>query len=146
MFKIKSSTSIGRLVKYYTEKNQIPDNDLSLMFKGMHIRNDDTPEKLQMKNDDVIEVFCKEPGTIKEINYTRIKAIYCENIWRFKVRPKTKLRKLKKAFSELVGVHSSLLYFMFMNKLIKDDDTPEKLNMNDDTSIEVLQDRLSNIC
>ncbi len=141
LFKIKSSTSIGRLVKYYTDKNQIPDQSLGFMFKGLQIKSDDTPEQLKMKDDDVIEVFCKETEENNEIKYTRIKAMYRDSVWRFKVRPRTKLKKLKKAFSELANMHATHLHFMFMGKLIRDDDTPERLNMSDDIFIEVFQDR-----
>lgn len=142
--KIRSSTSIGQLIKYYSYKKDIAEESLAFMFKGMHVSREDTPEQLQMKDDDELQVVYRQQKVGQEDEkFVKIKAVFCENIWRFKVRPRTRMKKLKKTFSEQVGVHVKNLQFVFRGEFIGDDDTPEKLNMKDEIVIEVIQDRMA---
>lgn len=138
-FIMKSSTSISRLIKYYSNKGQIPEDSVRFLFKGLQINGEDTPERLEMKNDDVIEVFCDCPQETQEVHFIKIKALYCDKVWfRFKVKPHTKMRKFKKTFGEIVGVSSKNLRFLFLGVFIRDDDTPEKLELKDNMIIEVV--------
>lgn len=135
---------MGRLFDYYNEKYNIPESLLKLFFNGFRVHYNDTPETLGIKNGDIVQA-CLEVGQIKrEASFIKIKAVYCDDtLLRFKVRPRTKFRKLKKHYSEFVGVPVDYLRFLFFETTISDDDTPEKLKMKNEVVIEVVRDRSS---
>jgi small ubiquitin-related modifier len=142
-FKMKQTTNMGRLFDYYNEKYNIPESMLKFFFDGARIHYNDTPEKLGIKNNDLVQA-CLEAHeqTGKENSFIKIKAVYSDDtLLRFKVRPRTKFRKLKKHYSEFVGVPVDYLRFLFFETTINDDDTPEKLKMKNEVVIEVISDR-----
>jgi len=59
----------------------------------------------------------------------------------FKVKLTTQMSKLKKSYSERVGVTMSSLRFLFDGKRINDTDTPKCLEMENDDVIEVYQEQ-----
>lgn len=56
-FKLRTSTRIGKLKKSYSELTGLPERCFQFVFNSMIINNDDTPSKLRMQNQDVIEVY-----------------------------------------------------------------------------------------
>lgn len=59
----------------------------------------------------------------------------------FRVKFTTPMQKIKKSYSERVGVPVTSLRFLFDGKRINDTDTPKLLEMEEDDSIEVFQEQ-----
>lgn len=59
----------------------------------------------------------------------------------FRVKFTTPMSKIKKSYSERVGVPVSSLRFLFDGKRINDTDTPKQLEMEEDDTIEVYQEQ-----
>ena len=59
----------------------------------------------------------------------------------FRVKQTTQMGKLKKSYSERVGVPVSSLRFLFDGRRINDDETPKALEMEQDDVIEVYQEQ-----
>lgn len=59
----------------------------------------------------------------------------------FKVKMTTQMTKLKKSYSERVGVSVNSLRFLFDGKRVNDTDTPKCLEMENDDVIEVYQEQ-----
>jgi len=59
----------------------------------------------------------------------------------FKVKMTTQMSKLKKSYSERVGVSVNSLRFLFDGKRINETDTPKTLEMENDDVIEVYQEQ-----
>ena len=56
-FQVKTTTLLGKLKKHYSERVGVPVNSLKFLFDGRRIRDDETPELLEMEHEDVIEVY-----------------------------------------------------------------------------------------
>ena len=50
-----------KLIEKYSEMENVVPEAIQLIFKGNAITNDDTPNKLQIAAEDILEV-CKVPG------------------------------------------------------------------------------------
>merc|ERR1711983_460834 len=59
----------------------------------------------------------------------------------FRVKQTTLMGKLKKSYSERVGVPIASLRFLFDGRRINDDETPKALEMEQDDVIEVYQEQ-----
>ena len=56
-FRIKMSTKLEFLKKSYAKSVKLPVSPLKFIFRDQRINDNDTPSSLQMKKDDVIEVY-----------------------------------------------------------------------------------------
>ena len=63
----------------------------------------------------------------------------------FRVKQTTLMGKLKKSYSERVGVPIASLRFLFDGRRINDDETPKALEMEQDDVIEVYQEQTGGI-
>ncbi|XP_014675498.1 PREDICTED: small ubiquitin-related modifier-like [Priapulus caudatus] len=63
-FKVKMTTAMAKLKKSYSERVGIPANSLRFLFDGHRINDEDTPKKLEMENEDVIEVYQEQTGGV----------------------------------------------------------------------------------
>jgi len=59
----------------------------------------------------------------------------------FRVKMTTQMGKLKKSYSERVGVPVASLRFLFDGRRINDEETPKALEMENDDVIEVYQEQ-----
>lgn len=59
----------------------------------------------------------------------------------FRVKFTTPMSKIKKSYSERVGVPVTSLRFLFDGKRINDTDTPKQLEMEEEDTIEVYQEQ-----
>lgn len=59
----------------------------------------------------------------------------------FRVKYTTPMSKIKKSYSERVGVPVTSLRFLFDGKRINDQDTPKQLEMEEEDTIEVYQEQ-----
>jgi len=56
-FKVKKNTSVGKMKKAYVERTGYPINKLRFLFDMRKINDDETPQYLEMEDDDVIETY-----------------------------------------------------------------------------------------
>ncbi|XP_046577184.1 small ubiquitin-related modifier-like [Haliotis rubra] len=59
----------------------------------------------------------------------------------FRVKMSTPMLKLKKSYSERMGLQLTSLRFLFDGRRINDSETPKQLEMENDDSIEVYQEQ-----
>merc|ERR1712210_329124 len=77
-----------------------------------------------------------------ETEYIKLKVVGQDsNEIHFRVKQTTQMGKLKKSYSERVGVPVTSLRFLFDGRRINDDETPKALEMEQDDVIEVYQER-----
>ena len=77
-----------------------------------------------------------------ETEYIKLKVVGQDsNEIHFRVKMSTQMGKLKKSYSERVGVPVSSLRFLFDGRRINDDETPKALEMEQDDVIEVYQEQ-----
>jgi len=61
-FKIKKNTSLKKLMNAYCERANVRRSDVRFRLNGGPVQDDDTPLRLEMEEDDVIEVFGEQLG------------------------------------------------------------------------------------
>ncbi|CAI6368899.1 unnamed protein product [Macrosiphum euphorbiae] len=61
-FRVKAATALVRLKRSYCSKLGFQVDELRFVFDGHRITDDDTPKKLGMINDDVIEIYQERTG------------------------------------------------------------------------------------
>ena len=77
-----------------------------------------------------------------EVEYIKLKVVgQEENEIHYRVKTTTLLGKLKKSYSDRVGVPVDSLKFLFDGRRIHDDETPELLEMEHEDVIEVYQEQ-----
>merc|ERR1712025_299902 len=77
-----------------------------------------------------------------DTEYIKLKVVGQDsNEIHFRVKMTTQMGKLKKSYSERVGVPVSSLRFLFDGRRINDDETPKQLEMEQDDVIEVYQEQ-----
>lgn len=63
-FKLKMTTPLLKLKKAYSTHKDIPVSGLRFLFDGKRINDEDTPMKLDMRDDDQIEVYHEQTGGV----------------------------------------------------------------------------------
>ena len=77
-----------------------------------------------------------------DAEYIKLKVVGQDsNEIHFRVKQTTQMGKLKKSYSERVGVPITSLRFLFDGRRINDDETPKALEMEQDDVIEVYQEQ-----
>ncbi|CAF0736573.1 unnamed protein product [Rotaria sordida] len=61
-FKVKMTTSMGKLKKSYAERQGVGVATLRFLFDGKRINDDETPKQLEMEDNDTIEVYQEQVG------------------------------------------------------------------------------------
>ncbi|CAF3167832.1 unnamed protein product [Rotaria socialis] len=61
-FKVKMTTSLGKLKKSYAERQGVSAATLRFLFDGKRINDDETPKQLEMEDNDTIEVYQEQVG------------------------------------------------------------------------------------
>ena len=61
-FKIKKSTQLKKLMEAYCQRQGLSNNQCRFIFDGERIKDDDTPETLEMDNGDEIDVMVEQTG------------------------------------------------------------------------------------
>merc|ERR1712243_129915 len=81
-----------------------------------------------------------------ETEYIKLKVVGQDsNEIHFRVKQTTQMGKLKKSYSERVGVPVTSLRFLFDGRRINDDETPKALEMEQDDVIEVYQEQTGGV-
>ena len=61
-FKIKKSTQLKKLMEAYCQRQGLSNNQCRFIFDGERIKDDDTPQTLEMDNGDEIDVMVEQTG------------------------------------------------------------------------------------
>ena len=61
-FKIKKSTQLKKLMDAYCQRQGLSNNQCRFIFDGERIKDDDTPDNLEMENGDEIDVMVEQTG------------------------------------------------------------------------------------
>ena len=61
-FKIKRSTALKKLMDAYCQRQGLGQNQCRFIFDGERIKDDDTPDGLEMENGDEIDVMVEQTG------------------------------------------------------------------------------------
>merc|ERR1712230_212757 len=61
-FKIKMSTKLGKLMTAYADRNGQDRNSVKFLYDGQRIGPEDTPSKLEMDDNDSIDVVIEQVG------------------------------------------------------------------------------------
>ncbi|XP_039259152.1 small ubiquitin-related modifier 2-A-like [Styela clava] len=61
-FKIKRRTPMKKLITAYCDRQGVQIEAMRFRFDGTAISLEDTPEKLEMEDDDTIDVFTQQTG------------------------------------------------------------------------------------
>jgi small ubiquitin-related modifier len=84
----------------------------------------------------------KQDGGDGSSEYIKLKVVGQDgNEIHFRVKMSTQMAKLKKSYSERLGVPMTSLRFLFDGRRINDDETPKQLEMENDDVIEVYQEQ-----
>ena len=82
-----------------------------------------------------------------DTEYIKLKVVGQDsNEIHFRVKQTTQMGKLKKSYSERVGVPVTSLRFLFDGRRINDDESPAALEMEQDDVIEVYQEQTGGGC
>ncbi len=142
-FRVKMSTRLGKLKNSYSERVGVPVSSLRFLFDGKRINDEETPEDLEMEQDNVIEVHQEQTGgTDEETEHIKLKVLgQDKSEIHFRVKMSTQMEKLKNIYSERVGEPLSSLRFFFDGTRINDEETPAALGLQQDDVIEVFQEQ-----
>ncbi|CDW73774.1 ubiquitin-like protein smt3 [Stylonychia lemnae] len=61
-FKIKRTTQLKKLMDAYCTRQGLSINQCRFIFDGERLKDDDTPDKLEMENGDEIDVMVEQTG------------------------------------------------------------------------------------
>ncbi|KAF4635690.1 hypothetical protein G7Y89_g2419 [Cudoniella acicularis] len=61
-FKIKYTTKLEKVMAAYCKAQEIDIGTRRFLFEGHRIQKDDTPQSLEMEDDDMIDVFVEQQG------------------------------------------------------------------------------------
>ena len=61
-FKIKRTTQLKKLMDAYCTRQGLSINQCRFIFDGERLKDDDSPEKLEMENGDEIDVMVEQTG------------------------------------------------------------------------------------
>ncbi|ODN04170.1 Small ubiquitin-related modifier [Orchesella cincta] len=61
-FCLKVNTKLKKLKKAYSERMDVPLGALRFLYDGRRIKDDDTPQTLQMETNQIIEVYYEQLG------------------------------------------------------------------------------------
>lgn len=61
-FKISKTTTMKKLMDTYCKKLGVMPNSFRFLFNGERLKDDDTPQSLQMENDDIIDAMLQQIG------------------------------------------------------------------------------------
>ena len=120
------------------------------MGKKTSPQKNETPEKFKLLANPTSNIGQKEPPTKTaaekdvETKYITLKVVGRNNEIHFRVKMTTQMGKLKKSYSERVGVTITSLRFLFDGKRINDKETPKSLEMEQEDVIEVYQEQTIN--
>ena len=135
MFKVKRSTVFFTVFKAFAERKKVPRNSLRFYLSGRSIRDSETPEMLNMKDGDVLNVTST---VVRDDTLTVTVRDSSGGQIIFKVTKSQVFSRVFKVYSERSGVPRNNLRFYYLGvHLIGDSETPEMLSMKDGDVLDV---------
>ncbi|XP_049626124.1 small ubiquitin-related modifier 1-like [Suncus etruscus] len=67
-FKVRMTTHLKTLKESYCQRQGVPVNSLRFLFEGQRIADNHTPKELGMEEEDVIEVYQEQTGSLKNLD------------------------------------------------------------------------------
>ena len=157
--RVKKSVQLCELKRIFAELTEVESSQLRFLYDGYPIKDTDTPELLQMDNDDQIDVFSEMGESPLKVSDTKVTKVSSENsseknrdsdeLIRLKVvdqngnedklvvKKSVHLCELKRSIARRSKLMPSKLRFLYDGDHIKDTDTPELLQMDNDDQIDV---------
>ena len=155
---IKKDDKLKKLRDKYCEIYSVTLNQVSIEFDGVAIGDNDTPEGLDMEDDDLIDCSIHKdlynvsvasaeavksgktvppPPSPVHMNGINIKTrLNGKHEWRWNIKKDDKLKKLRDKYCEIYSVTLNQVSIEFDGVAIGDNDTPEGLDMEDDDLID----------
>jgi small ubiquitin-related modifier len=156
-FKVIKTIKMENMFNEFAEKKGINVAAIQFMLDGKRINKFDTPQMLELQQDDMVDVFLNVTGGgVEEESEEQEKktpaatdgdadnaAITLKVVdssgeeMFFKVKKTTKMKKIMDAYAEKKGVNLKAIRFTHDGERIKEDDTPKMLELEDDDQIDV---------
>lgn len=67
VFKIKGHTKMAKVIDAYCKAQGIDPASRRFTIEGQRIQNNDTPESLEMEDEDVVDVFVEQQGGFLQV-------------------------------------------------------------------------------
>jgi len=61
-FKIKKSTQLRKLMDAYCDRQAISPNSIRFLYDGQRVREEQTPQELDMEDNDIIDAVLQQTG------------------------------------------------------------------------------------
>jgi len=61
-YKMKPTSVLKKLMENYSTKRKVAEKSIRFLYDGKRINTTDTPERLKMEDNDIIEVMMKQDG------------------------------------------------------------------------------------
>jgi len=133
-FRLKFKLKMKKLKEAYRKRFNLQVETLKFVYNDRIINDDDTPEMLDMKNGEIIDVYLEKEHLV-------LKVIDANDMSELHIKTNSldlKLIKLKKLYIDVKGVNEvDLLKFIYDGHVLNDDDTPKSLEMKDQDVIKV---------
>jgi hypothetical protein len=144
-FKIKKHTALKKVMDAYCERQGKTRGLVRFLFEGHRIQDNDTPDSLELEDNDMIQVFLEQQGgdgseaddTVqKHINITVKDDANQETT--FKLKKTTALKKLMDAFAQQRGqAPDALRFYTPEGRRIQPTDTSDSLELEEGDMLDV---------
>jgi len=149
-FKVKKNMIFDKLYDAYSKRRGMDRKLLTLNFDGLPLSVAQTPEELDMDNEDLIDASytgkIQAPGKVEvEISddeetgqqvRIHVRLTSDNSIEKFQVQKDMEFKKLYEAYAKKKGVPRKKLKLEFDGLMIGDNETPEALDMDDEDLID----------
>jgi small ubiquitin-related modifier len=133
-FKIKQTKQLKEVFEAYCACQSLQLDQILFLFNGVKLFGYETPEELEMEDDDVIFV---EPKYINVAVESRFEH-EGEHVMYFKIKRQTQFRKVFEAYCARQSLQLDQMRFLFNGIKLGDYQTPEELEMEDDEVIDAM--------
>ncbi len=152
-FKVKGTTKMQKVYSY-AQRRGVQPSAIRFMLNGQRIRPEDTPNMLELQDDDQIDVVLETVGGGLDEEKNAGAAAQAEAPITLKVRDQsgeemffqvkkgTVIKKIMQAFAAHKGVSLDVLRFTIDGTRVNAEDTPKMLEMEDGDQIDVLLQQL----
>ncbi|PBP24429.1 ubiquitin-like modifier, partial [Diplocarpon rosae] len=161
LFKIKKSTLLKKVMSAFCERQEVDPKAVRFLYDGTRLQENDTPEGLEMEDQDCIEVFAEQLGGVAEdvaglvhdlltLAFQAeprrlmiiVKDTHGETV-QFRCKSTTLLDKLIKAFCDQRNRQPGTLKFYTQDgKRLTPGATPEALELEDGGIIDAFEEQL----
>ncbi|CAB4385402.1 unnamed protein product [Rhizophagus irregularis] len=65
VYKVKKTKPLNKLKQVHCDRNGLNIEIMRFLFDGKRIKDNDTPDSLEMENNDIIDIVCRQDGVYK---------------------------------------------------------------------------------